>query len=425
MGLPARRLWKRLTLMLALSTLIAAGGCKHGPWRLWNSYAARFIDEQGRVIDPEGGSRTTSEGQAYAMFFALADNDRPTFDRLLAWTQANMASGDLYTHLPSWLWGRDKDGAWKALDPNSASDADVWMAYTLVEAGRLWDNPAYTDLGRHMISQIAQREVVDLPGFGQMLLPGPMGFVHERSSKAPSQLAQSQLVQPQPQRVQPQNAPSQIDRFWTLNPSYLPLFVFERLADVHPNGPWRQIALNIPRFLRESARDGFAMDWVEYVPGVGFNPALSHPGPPEPGKDAEAPVGGYDAIRVYLWAGMINGEDKTRGEVLSAVPAMSAYLAEHDTPPEKINDRGIPSAQDGPIGFSAAVLPYLRAFPHMEKPISRQATRLSMQKNATNGLYGRDFTYYDQNLILFATGFIDGRFRFGPGGELKVEWTRK
>ena len=31
------------------------------------------------------------------------------------------------------------------LDPNSASDADVWMAYSLVEAGRLWKIPCYTN----------------------------------------------------------------------------------------------------------------------------------------------------------------------------------------------------------------------------------------------------------------------------------------
>jgi len=38
-------------------------------------------------------------------------------------------------------------------------------------------------------------------------------------------------------------------------------------------------------------------------------------------------------------------------------------------------------------------------------------------------LYGKDLAYYDQNLALFATGYLDSRFRFGPGGELKVEWT--
>jgi endoglucanase len=104
---------------------------------------------------------------------------------------------------------------------------------------------------------------------------------------------------------------------------------------------------------------------------------------------------------------------------------MSGYLANHDAPPEKVSDQGIPVEQDGPVGFSAAVLPYLRAYPDLSRVIARQMIRLSAQKDATSGLYGKDIAYYDQNLALFATGFLDARFRFGPGGELNVEWKRR
>jgi endoglucanase len=366
--------------------LTAAGGCKQGPWTLWDSYAARFIDAQGRVIDPQGGSRTTSEGQAYALFFSLADNDRVHFDQVLTWTQANLAGGDLETRLPAWLWGRSPDGQWKMLDPNSAADADVWMAYTLLEAGRLWNHPIYSNIGRQMLARIARTEVADLPGFGPMLMPGPIGFQHDRS--------------------------------WTVNPSYVPLFLFERLAVLDPSGPWHKIALGIPRLLQQSSRHGFAMDWVNYIPGDGFYPAPAHPG-----ADAGAGMGSYDAIRVYLWAGMLNASGQTRIQMLSAVAGMSSYLANHDAPPEKVSDQGIPLEQDGPVGFSAAVLPYLRAFPHLERPSARQTIRLSAHRDAASGLYGKDLAYYDQNLALFATGFLDGRFRFGPAGELNVEWT--
>ena len=81
--------WLLIVLVLALC---ATGGCKEGPWTLWDAYQARFIDAPGPRLRPHGGDRTTSEGQAYALFFALADNDRPAFDRILAWTQANLAS---------------------------------------------------------------------------------------------------------------------------------------------------------------------------------------------------------------------------------------------------------------------------------------------------------------------------------------------
>ena len=383
-------------LIVSLSMLCLSGGCRRSEWVFWDAYAAHFIDGQGRVIDHTAGDRSTSEGQAYALFFALADNDRTTFGRVLAWTQANLANGDLETHLPAWLWGKDDQGEWKTLDPNPASDADVWMAYTLVEAGRLWQAPLYTNLGRAMMAQVAKSEVVDLPGFGPMLLPGPIGFQH--------------------------------DHTWTLNPSYMPLFLFERLATVDPAGPWRQIALGIPRMLALSARHGFALDWVDYMPGDGFYPATELPtganAQPAGSNQTNAPGGSYDAIRVYLWAGMLDGGGTARGELLNSLPAMSVYLANHDAPPEKVSEQGIPSAQDGPVGFSAAVLPYLRAFPDLSRLSAQQTVRMIRQRDPSTGLYGKDLAYYDQSLALFATGFLNGRFRFGPGGELTVEWKR-
>ena len=341
-----KRWWLDFGFLLTAFNL--TGGCKQGPWTLWNSYSASFIDVQGRVIDPQGADRTTSEGQAYAMFFSLAANDRATFDRLLKWTQENLAGSDLQTHLPAWLWGRNKDGEWKTIDPNSAADADVWMAYALIEAGRLWKSDYYTRVGRQMMVLIARNEVANLPGFGPMLLPASVGFQH--------------------------------DRFWTLNPSYMPLFIFERMAAVDPSGPWGLIALGIPVMLEQSARHGYAMDWVDYMPGDGFYPATEmHPG----NKESDAPGGSYDAIRVYLWAGMLDWRQaRLAPTMLDAVPAMRVYLADHDAPPEKVSDQGIPLEQDGPVGFSAAMLPYLRAFPELRRLSAKQTIRMSVQKNA-------------------------------------------
>jgi endoglucanase len=417
--------------LLAAVLLLAAAtaGCRQGPWALWNAYAAHFINDDGRVVEHSANDRTTSEGQAYALFFALADNDRAHFDRILAWTVNNLAAGDMGTKLPGWQWGRAPDGQWKLLDPNPASDADCWFAYTLIEAGKFWNHGAYSQLGRQMLGMIAKQEVADLPGFGSMLMPGNTSdWVH--------------------------------NNVWTLNPSYVPLFQFQRFADVDPSGPWGGIAMNIPRLVRQSSPKGFAMDWVNYIPNDGFYPApppgSNAPPPPaqangsakpketanptakpngadpsglsspQPAPETRQPMGSYDAIRVYLWAGMVDPAGRTREDLVNSLSGMAGYLSNPDriAPPEKVSAQGIPEPQDGPVGFTAALLPYLWAKPDLARVAAQQRVRMSAQRNPDTGLYGKQPVYYDQNLVLFAIGYLDGRFRFGARGELKVEWTR-
>ena len=51
--------------------------------------------------------------------------------------------------------------------------------------------------------------------------------------------------------------------------------------------------------------------------------------------------------------------------------------------------------------------------------------RMSLMKDDATGLYGKDLTLYDQNLSLFAAGFFDRKFEFGPQGELITDWMRR
>jgi endoglucanase len=353
--------------------------------RLWQAYASRFISDDGRVIDPARGGLTTSEGQSYALFFALVNNDRDRFDRLLAWTQSNLAAGDLGAHLPAWSWGKSKDGNWGVLDPNSASDSDIWIAYDLIEAGRLWSQPHYAALGRKLASLAARREVAVIPGFGPVLLPGATGFKFPHA--------------------------------WVMNPSYTPLFILNRLAAVDPAGSWADVATMVPAIFERSAKNGFTMDWVSYTPGEGFSPSLVD------GKKASDAVGSYDAIRVYLWAGMLADSSPAKSKILKTLNGMNMFLTQHSAPPEKINSDGTPQAQYGPIGFSASLLPYLTSLSN-DSAVAHQLVRLKSQLDEKSNLYGTPPTYYDQNLILFGSGWLEKRFRFGSSGELLVRWSR-
>jgi len=345
---------------------------------LWNHYAAHFIDPQGRVIDYEDAGVTTSEGEAYALFFALVDNDPVLFGKILSWTQSNLAQGSLASHLPSWRWGLDKKGRWGVLDANSASDADTWMAYTLIQAGRLWHDPRYAALGKLMSLRIAQEEVVDLQGLGPTLLPGPKGF-----------------------HLKPQE--------YVLNPSYLPLFLLNGLATAVPSGPWAHMAVNLPNLLQSVAPEGFAPDWVAYVPGKGF------------GVAPQGPEGSYNAIRVYLWAGITNPKTPGSAQVLAAVWGMGKFLQTHILPPVSVNTSNGMAKGNGPVGFSAAVMPYLKRM-GMQEPLGNQNLRLTADFDPHVGLYGNPPRYYDQNLALFALGWLQGAFHFAPNGNLEAVW---
>jgi endo-1,4-beta-D-glucanase Y len=385
-----RAIRRRLSGLVAIGFVLGISleiGCRaQQPWPMWESYTHRMIDSQGRVIDHSAQDRTTSEGQSYAMFFALVDNDRPRFEKLLNWTEVNLAGGDLGQHLPAWSWGKKPDGSWKILDQNPAADADLWIAYSLVEAGRLWHEPHYDKLGTLMMARIAQQEVVYVPGLGTTLLSGPVGF-HPNAET------------------------------WLLNPSYFPPPVLARFAQAMPSGPWGAVLDSLQSILDQGSGAGFVMDWVSA--GSVIQPSVAPSPLASAGQDV--PIGSYDAIRVYLWLGIADPQTRGTRALFSKVPGMATYLKTHSMPPEKVDSTGRIISPNGPPGFSAAVYPYLQAL-GMNAQAKAQIDRLAATKDASTGLYGRDASYYDQNLALFATGWSEQRYRFDRDGRLRVGW---
>jgi endoglucanase len=375
-----------LTSICIMVTTIA--GCSAAPlsgapspWQvLWQHYTAHFISPQGRVMDDEEEGITTSEAQSYALFFALVANNKTLFSQLLAWTQNNLAQGSLVEHLPAWRWGKAKNGQWGVLEKDSASDADLWLAYTLIQAGRLWHEPRYTALGTLLAKRIALREVVTVPGIGAMLLPGKEGF-HKKPD------------------------------IYILNLSYLPLPVVDALGRELPEGPWQQIARNLPTLMRDVAPKGFVPDWVSYTVGKGF------------GAAPQGTAGSYNAIRIYLWAGMTNPASPGSAGIIGALWGMRDYFSMHLLPPLTADAASGNVSGVGPVGFSAAVIPYLERL-GMKTQAANQTLRLTADLDPKTGLYGNPPRYYDQNLILFAIGWKDRAFRFAPDGDLEPIWRQ-
>ena len=347
-------------------------------WPFWEAYKKRFVSDDGRVIDVTFGGHSTSEGQSYGMFFSLVANDRETFDRMLNWTVNNLAAGDLSANLPAWKWGEKEPGQWGVIDQNAASDADLWISYVLLEAGRLWEEPKYTELGHGLLALIVEKEIADLPGLGPMLLPAPEGF--QVSSNV-----------------------------WRLNPSYLPIPVLQGLRTHNAPGPWQKVIDSTVQMIRQTTPQGFIADWVAYRGNKGFAP--------DPVKGT---VGSHDAIRCYLWAGMINDDSPEKGPVASQLTGMLSYWRKFGRLPEKINAwRNIPLDTTSPVGFLAVILPELQSAGSTDE-LNTLLTQIGMFANGN--LYGKNPAYYDQNLLLFGKGFIEYRFRFGPDGLLKLKW---
>lgn len=364
-----------VALLMTMISSIARAEC--GPWTDWEVFRAGYLSGDGRIVDPmHEDRRTVSEGQAYAMMFALIANDRASFNRLLTWTTDNLARGDLGRNLPAWIWGkhRDESRGWGVLDPNAATDADVWLAYALLEAGRLWSEPRYLALAESLIGNIGEREVMDLPRLGPTLMPGPHGFVH--------------------------------NGYYRLNPSYLAPQPLRRFASHTRDTLWTAVLASSRRILLEAAPQGIAGDWIEWHPLSGFRPDLKTQG-----------IGSYDAIRVYLWIGMLDVADRDRADLIRHYVPFTALRSADGRPPEHVEIRSGRTRGSGSGGFSAAVLPFL---------VSRgDFAALLPQKMHLAAQTAVDSTrYYDQVLRLWGEGWEAGRYRFAADGSLVVAWER-
>lgn len=346
-----------MTALLSMADRAAA-------WPMWDSFKTVNIDKNFRVIDhSDKRAITTSEGQSYAMFFALVADDRETFAKLLEWTEKNLSKGDITKNLPSWLWGKTGND-WGIIDSNNATDSDLWITYDLLEAARLWNEPKYEEKARAMMERL-KRDVRDVPNLGKVLLPGGSGFDH----------------------------PTHV----TLNPSYYPVFILRRLALVDPY--WKDVAEGTIRALVRTAPAGFSPDWAK-IDKAGKLIA------PE-GEDYT--LGSYNAIRVYLWAAMTDPSDPSYGVLMKHFDPMRRLTEEMNMPPEKVEILTGKANRPGNAGFGACVLEMLGD--------SKTAALLRTVIQA-EPIIGEN--YYRNVLMLYGAGFDQGLFRFDRDGRLVV-----
>ena len=98
---------------------------------------------------------------------------------------------------------------------------------------------------------------------------------------------------------------------------------------------------------------------------------------------------------------------------------MAETIISQGLPPEKINVTTGEFTQGGPVGFSAAVIPFLDA-------IGEPAASLEQrQRIEARPLSERPLAYYENALALFAMGWKDAYYRFEADGLLVPRWKEQ
>jgi endo-1,4-beta-D-glucanase Y len=151
-----------LVLLLAL-----AAGCARAPsgpvtgeeWlaHLWREYRETFIHEDGYVYDRHL-DEVTSEGQSYALLRAAWMDDEATFDRVLGWTEDNLRRDD---GLYAWNWSPETG---QIVDRNTATDADMDIAFALVVAAARFERPELLGRARELVVAVRAGTGIPVPG---------------------------------------------------------------------------------------------------------------------------------------------------------------------------------------------------------------------------------------------------------------------
>lgn len=168
--------WQVARLASLLGVIIILISCTrvedHEMKKAFQAYKALFIDN-GRVVDTGNEDVSHSEGQGYGLLFAVAANDKASFDSIWSWTKRVLQRSDNLFH---WRYrpceSRDK----QCIDDlNNASDGDLLIAWALLRAADKWGNRDYRESAESIIRALESRLIAQYGDYA-VLLPGEYGF---------------------------------------------------------------------------------------------------------------------------------------------------------------------------------------------------------------------------------------------------------
>ena len=337
---------------------------------MWRVYKDIYVEAgSGRTVDHQSEGITTSEGQSYTMMRAVWQDDQATFATSWQWTKDNLQRDD---GLMAWNFGQRADGSFGIREEigggNSATDADVDIAFALLMAYSRWKDDTYLYDALPIIDSVWEKEVVRV---GDRLV-----------------LAANDLERFDLERV-------------IVNPSYLAPYAYRVFAAVDEEHDWAGLVDSSYAFLEDlqdqplgaGTAAGLPPDWVavDRVSGE-FAPV----------SDRQTTRFGYEALRLpwrlaldHIWYGEERARRLLEGQSLLAREWTedNRLAAEYERDGRPAVDYESPATYGGTIGFFEVVHPRLADEVHAE--------RLLSVYDADNRDVDEDLGYYESNWVWF------------------------
>lgn len=163
-------MWQRCRmLVMGMMVLLTSQQALAGP--AWDTYKARFMMADGRIIDTGNNSVSHTEGQGFAMMMAVRNNDRASFDKIWRWTEKNLKNPENGL----FYWRYNPVAANPVTDKNNATDGDTFIAWSLLKGGTLWHDDGYLKSSDAIVKALVEHNVIRFSGY-QVMLPGAKGF---------------------------------------------------------------------------------------------------------------------------------------------------------------------------------------------------------------------------------------------------------
>lgn len=231
----------------------------------WAAYKAKFLDQNGRIVDNGNNGVSHSEGQGYGLLLAYLANSQADFEQIWYFTRTELLLRD--DGLAVWKW--DPAVTPHVTDTNDASDGDLLIAYALALAGSAWDRKDYLQAAANMAKAILSHVVVNSGG-RTLLIPGVDGYLPSGRKDGP-----------------------------VINPSYWIFEAFPVMALLAPSDRWRKLS-----------DDGLALlHTIQFGPRKLPADWISLRAKPEPADGFEAEFG-YNAVRIPLYLARAGIDDK-------------------------------------------------------------------------------------------------------------------